>query len=270
MKSAINQVASASYLVSDESQSSARRSSDQGISVGNMSVLLKEMTSITRGNADNSNCADNLMGEVSEFVHKADDSMKTLIMCMEDISKAGQEIQKIVKAVDEIAFQTNILALNAAIEAARAGEAGSGFAVVAHEVRILATRSATASRNTAELIDGTVRKVNEGSETVKKTKYDFTQILKSASRAGRLVGDIASANNEQAQKIECASTVMLRMNHVAQQNVASAEETASASQELRAQVEEMKHMVSVLLKIIGNKKNTNSYQSDSLSKNNKA
>lgn len=127
--------------------------------------------------------------------------MADLTQSMDEISHASEETSKIIKTIDEIAFQTNLLALNAAVEAARAGEAGAGFAVVADEVRNLALRAAEAAKSTAELIDGTVKRVNTGTDLVSKTNAEFTKVAESAKKVGELVSEISAASREQAQGI---------------------------------------------------------------------
>jgi methyl-accepting chemotaxis protein len=170
---------------------------------------------------------------------------------MEEISKASEETSKIIKTIDEIAFQTNLLALNAAVEAARAGEAGAGFAVVADEVRNLALRAAEAAKNTAGLIEGTVKKVKDGGDLVSKTNDAFTEVAKGATKVGELVGEIAAASNEQAQGIEEVNKAMVEMDKTVQQSAANAEESASASEEMSAQAEQMKGVVGELGAIVG-------------------
>ncbi len=134
---------------------------------------------MTKQNADNANQADGLMKEANQVVVQANESMGELTTSMEEISKASEETSMIIKTIDEIAFQTNLLALNAAVEAARAGEAGAGFAVVADEVRNLALRASDAAKNTANLIEGTVKKVSDGSELVTRTNEAFTKVAES-------------------------------------------------------------------------------------------
>jgi len=246
-----DQVASASGQVSSASQGLAEGSSEQAASIEETSSSLEEMSSMTKQNADNANQADNLMREANQVVTKANDSMTDLTTSMEEISKASEETSKIIKTIDEIAFQTNLLALNAAVEAARAGEAGAGFAVVADEVRNLAMRAADAARNTAELIEGTVKKVNEGGELVATTNEAFTEVAESASKVGELVGEIAAASNEQAEGIEQVNKAVVEMDKVVQQNAANAEESASASEEMNAQAEQMKGMVNQLVNVVG-------------------
>jgi methyl-accepting chemotaxis protein len=249
------QVASASGQVSSASQGLAEGSSEQAASIEETSSSLEEMSSMTRQNADNAGQADNLMKEADQVVGKANDSMTDLTTSMEEISKASEETSKIIKTIDEIAFQTNLLALNAAVEAARAGEAGAGFAVVADEVRNLAMRAADAARNTADLIEGTVKKVHEGGELVATTNEAFTEVAESASKVGELVGEIAAASNEQAEGIEQVNKAVVEMDKVVQQNAANAEESASASEEMNAQAEQMKGFVDELVTLVGGSEN---------------
>ncbi len=244
------QVASASGQVSSASQSLAEGSSQQAASIEETSSSLEEMSSMTKQNSENAAQADLLMKEANTVVAKANDSMNQLIISMDDISKASDETSKIIKTIDEIAFQTNLLALNAAVEAARAGEAGAGFAVVAEEVRNLAMRSAEAAKNTANLIEGTVTKVRDGSTLVTKTNEAFTQVATSSAKVGELVGEIAAASREQSTGIEQVNIAVSEMDKVIQQNAANAEESASASEEMNAQAETMNDFVNELVGLV--------------------
>lgn len=244
------QVASASNEVSSSSQSLAEGSSQQAASIEETSSSMEEMASMTRQNAENSKYANTLMEDTSQVVTKANASMKLLISSMEEISKASEETSKIVKTIDEIAFQTNLLALNAAVEAARAGEAGAGFAVVADEVRNLAIRAADAARNTAEMIEGTVKKVNEGSDLVVTTNDNFSKVADSSGKVGELVAEIAQASNEQSDGINQVNIAISEMDKVVQQNAANAEESASASEEMNAQAQQLKEYVGDLVMVI--------------------
>ncbi|MEJ2100060.1 MAG: methyl-accepting chemotaxis protein [Desulfobacterales bacterium] len=250
-----DQVASASGQVSSASQSLAEGSSEQAASIEEISSSLEEMSSITKQNAEHAHHADNLMKEANQVVDKANQSMMELTGSMKEISKASHETSKIIKTIDEIAFQTNLLALNAAVEAARAGEAGAGFAVVADEVRNLAMRAAEAAKNTAALIEGTVKKIDDGGEQVARTNEAFNQVAESASKVDELVTEIAAASKEQAQGIEQINTAVAEMDKVIQQNAANAEESASISEEMNAHAEQMKAIVEELVALVGGNPN---------------
>jgi methyl-accepting chemotaxis protein len=247
------QVAAASGQVSAASQSLAEGSSEQAASLEETSASLEEMSSMTKTNAENSGQADLLMKDANQVISGANQSMTDLTHSMTEISEASEQTSKIIKTIDEIAFQTNLLALNAAVEAARAGEAGAGFAVVADEVRNLALRAAEAARNTAELIEGTVKRVNDGTTLVEKTNAEFSKVAESALKVGELVSEISAASNEQAQGIEEVNKAVGEMDRVTQQNAANAEESASASEEMNAQAEELKGYVNDLITLVGGK-----------------
>ncbi len=246
-----DQVVSASGQVSSASQSLAEGSSEQAASLEETSSSLEEMSSMTKQNADNASQADHLMKEANRVIGKANDSMKEMAASMEDISMASAQTSRIIKTIDEIAFQTNLLALNAAVEAARAGEAGAGFAVVADEVKNLAMRSADAAKSTADLIEGTVKKVANGSALVKRTSEGFTAVADSSGKVAELVAEIAAASNEQARGIEQVNTAVMDMDKVTQQNAANAEESASAAEEMNAQAEQVKNFVGELVALVG-------------------
>ncbi len=244
-------VSSASEQVAQASQSLAEGSSEQAASLEETSSSLEEMASMTRHNAENSAQADNLMQEANQVVETANSSMAQLIDAMGDISKASEETSKIIKTIDEIAFQTNLLALNAAVEAARAGEAGAGFAVVADEVRNLAMRAADAAKNTAALIEGTIKKVEDGSHLVADTNESFKEVAERTSKVGELVAEISAASNEQAQGIEQVNTAVTEMDKLTQQNAANAEESASASEEMSTQAQQLNTFVQNLVALVG-------------------
>jgi methyl-accepting chemotaxis protein len=248
---ASDQIASGAGQVAVSSQSLAEGASEQAASIEETSSSLEEMSSMTKQNSDNANQADRLMNEAKEIVGRANTTMGSLTRSMAEIHTASEEISKIIKTIDEIAFQTNLLALNAAVEAARAGEAGAGFAVVADEVRNLAMRAADAAKNTSGLIEGTVKKVGEGSTLVDETNNAFKEVTESAGKVAELVAEIAAASNEQAQGIGQVNTAVAEMDKVVQQNAANAEESASASEEMSAQSEQMKDLVGELQAIVG-------------------
>jgi methyl-accepting chemotaxis protein len=251
MDEAASQVTAASSQVSSASQSLAEGSSEQAASLEETSASLEEMAVMTRQNAENANQAKLLMDETSGVVRRATDSMRQMNQAMTDIANSGQEIGKIIKTIDEIAFQTNLLALNAAVEAARAGEAGAGFAVVADEVRNLAQRAAEAAKNTAELIEGTIGRINQGSQLASDVDTAFSEVSQSTDKAVGLVGEIASASQEQAQGIDQVSQAINQMDKVTQSSAANAEESASASEELNAQAEGMMDVVGDLARMVG-------------------
>ena len=255
MGEAAHQVAAASNQVSASSQGLAEGASEQASAIEETSSSLEEMSAMTKQNAGNASQADILMKQANQVIQKANGSMESLTSSMKEITVASEETSKIIKTIDEISFQTNLLALNAAVEAARAGEAGAGFAVVAEEVRNLAMRAADAAKNTSVLIEGTVKKIKDGSNLVIKTNEAFAEVAVSSSKVGELVGEIAAASQEQAQGIDQINKAVAEMDKVTQQTAANAEESASASEEMNAQAEQMKHISSTLLNIIGGSAN---------------
>lgn len=244
------QIAAASSQVSSSSQQLAAGASEQAAAIEETSSSLEEMASMTKQNAENAVQANQLMSEAKEVVSSTNRSMAELTSSMNEICKASEETQRIVKTIDEISFQTNLLALNAAVEAARAGEAGAGFAVVANEVRNLAMRAAEAAKNTADLIEGTVGKIKEGSEMVLRTNSEFGRVSETVVKSGELVGEIAAASREQAQGIDQISRAVTEMDKVTQQNSANSEETASSSEEMSSQAQQMKEFVSELMQLV--------------------
>lgn len=249
-----HQVASASGEVSDAAQTMAEGASRQAAAIEETSSSLEEMSSMTQRNAENAGHANGLMKESGEVMSMANSSMIKLTASMEDISKAAEETSKIIKTIDEIAFQTNLLALNASVEAARAGEAGAGFAVVANEVRNLATRAAASARDTAGLIEGTVQKVSQGTVILASTNEAFQKVAGSSNQISALIGEIAEASREQATGIEEVNLAIAEMDKVVQQNAANAEESASAAEEMNAQAQQLKEFVDELMVLAGGKK----------------
>lgn len=245
------QTASASGQVAQSSQSMAEGASEQASSLEETSASLEEMTSMTKQNAENANQAKTLAGAATASADKGSQSMAKMSAAIDDIKKSADATAKIIKTIDEIAFQTNLLALNAAVEAARAGDAGKGFAVVAEEVRNLAQRSAEAAKNTATMIEGSVKDSENGVQISKEVADALKEIGEAAKKVNALVAEIAAASKEQAQGIEQINTAVAQMDQVTQSNAANSEEAASASEELSAQAEEMNHIVQDLAAMVG-------------------
>jgi methyl-accepting chemotaxis protein len=246
----VEQVISASVQVAGSSQSLAEGASEQAAAIEETSSSLEEISSMTKQNAQNAGQADALMKDTGEVMSQANDSMKELTLSMEEITRASEDTSKIIKSIDEIAFQTNLLALNAAVEAARAGEAGAGFAVVADEVRNLAMRAADAARNTANLIEKTVKKVKNGAGLVSKTSDAFGRMANTASNITELVAEIAVASKEQSQGIDQVNRAVSEMDKVVQQNAANAEENAAASEEMNAQAVQVQELIASLAALL--------------------
>ncbi|MBI5583397.1 MAG: hypothetical protein HY892_06210 [Deltaproteobacteria bacterium] len=249
----IQTVSGVSGQVSSASQSLAEDASRQAAGLEETSAAIEEMSATTRQNAESADQANRFMIEAGQVLKEANRSMKELIQSMDQISSASADTGKIIKTIDEIAFKTNLLALNAAVEAARAGEAGAGFAVVADAVRNLARQAAEAASNTYDLIEGTVHKVNEGSELMARTNEVFRKVGERAKQGGILVAGIAAASNEQSRAIDQIKQAMNEMDRVVQKNAAGAEESSAAAEELYARSETMKDQVRELAAVIGGK-----------------
>jgi methyl-accepting chemotaxis protein len=245
-----DQVAETAKRVSSSSQQLASGASEQAASIEETSSALVQMSAMTQQNAASARQANELMEDARRVIGRAGESMGRLTTSMEQISRAGEETSKIIRTIDEIAFQTNLLALNAAVEAARAGEAGAGFAVVAGEVRNLATRAAEAAKSTSGLIEGTVARVKEGSEVVERTSSDFSQVEAIAGKIGELIAEISAASGEQANGIEQISKSVNEVDRVVQANSAGADHAASDSEKLSAQARQMKGFLADLLELI--------------------
>ncbi len=238
------QVASGARQVSDSAQALSQGSTEQASSIEQLTASMEEIASQTKNNASNANQANELALAAKGGAVKGNNQMKEMLKAMDDINEASANISKIIKVIDEIAFQTNILALNAAVEAARAGQHGKGFAVVAEEVRNLAARSANAAKETTVLIEGTIKKVEGGTKIANETADALNRIVEDVAKAANIVGDIALASNEQATGIAQVNQGILQVSEVTQTNSATSEESAAASEELSSQAEILKDMVS--------------------------
>lgn len=238
-----SQVASGSRQVSDSAQALSQGSTEQASSIEELTASMEQIAAQTKLNADNANKANDLALTAKKDAEKGNSQMKEMLNAMSAINESSANISKIIKVIDEIAFQTNILALNAAVEAARAGQHGKGFAVVAEEVRNLAARSANAAQETTVLIEGSINKVEGGTKIANETAEALNKIVDVVAKASDLVDSIAIASNEQASGIEQVNQGIVLVADVTQSNSATSEESAAASEELSSQAEILREMV---------------------------
>ena len=237
------QVSSGARQVSDSSMVLSQGATEQASSIEELSASLEEIGSQTNMNAERAMDANQLAISAKSQAIEGDEQMRLMLRSMDEINESSSNISKIIKVIDEIAFQTNILALNAAVEAARAGQHGKGFAVVAEEVRNLAARSASAAKETTDLIEGSIKKVEGGTRIANETAGALNEIVKGVTKVAELVDQIASASNEQASAIGQINQAVMQVSQVTQTNSATSEESASASEQLSSQAELLKQQV---------------------------
>ncbi len=238
-----NQISQGAEQVAETSQSLSQGATEQASSLEEISASVQQMATQIKQTADHAGQAARLSNQASASATRGQQQMQTMIQAMGEINRAGGDISKIIKVIDEIAFQTNLLALNAAVEAARAGQHGKGFAVVAEEVRNLAARSATAAKETAELIEVAVEKARNGGDIADHTAAALDEIVIGVTKVSDLIGEISAAANEQAEGISQVNLGLSQIDQVTQQNTANAEESAAAAEELAGQGRELLQML---------------------------
>ena len=248
------QIASAASQVAASSQSLAQGASEQSATIEETSSASTEINSMARRTTENSHASAQMVVRSQEGFEKANQSLAEMLSAMDGINSSSQKISKIIKVIDEIAFQTNILALNAAVEAARAGEAGMGFAVVADEVRNLAQRCAQAAKDTADLIEESIQRSHGGRVKVDQVAVAIRAITAESSKIKVLVDEINLGSVEQSSGIEQISRAITQMEQVTQSSAANAEQSAAAAEQLNAQAEHMKDVVEALRTMVDSSK----------------
>ncbi len=266
------QVNSGAEQVANSAQALSQGATEQASSIEELSASLAELTEQIRKSAENAKSAHEKSGYAEKELHGSIDQMKDMIAAMNQITLKSSEISKIIKIIDDIAFQTNILALNAAVEAARAGSAGKGFAVVADEVRNLAGKSAEAAKNTTVLIGETIKAVENGSQISSNTAASLKKNVEVTTEAVALIDEIAQTSQEQAMSITQINQGIDQISSVVQTNAATAEESAAASEELSGQSTVLKELISKFslaeINYLSYSKNDNMESDDSFLVNN--
>lgn len=255
-----SEVSAASSQVEAASEALAEGTTEQAASIQETSSTLEETSSMIQQNNENTKQAAGMAKSTKNYADKSAQEMSTMMKSMEDLKQSSNEIAKIIKVIDEIAFQTNLLSLNAAVEAARAGDAGKGFAVVAEEVRNLAQRSAQAAKDTASIIENNIS-LSENSAVIAKTVNEaLTQIDSEAKKVSELLEEISTATEEQTKGISEINKAIQQMEQVMESNSATADESAAASRELASQAANVNEIVHSLIRLVegANAANTSS------------
>ncbi|HPK49268.1 MAG TPA: methyl-accepting chemotaxis protein [Opitutaceae bacterium] len=250
LASTTTQLTSAADQVSKSSQTLAQGATEQAASLEETSASLEEIASLSKNSLEGAQKAKSLLDETQAAANAGASDMREMSQAMADINAASDSIAKIIKTIDEIAFQTNILALNAAVEAARAGEAGAGFAVVADEVRNLAQRAAQSARETADKIADSVSKSQRGVQINAKLSKSLEEIVTKVHEVGQIAAESAQSAQEQSQGLGQINTAVTQMDQLTQANAASAEESASAAEELNAQASALSDAVAKLAALV--------------------
>ena len=263
INNAADQVAAGTRQVSAGSQAISQGATEQASSIEELTVSVTQIAAQTKQNAENANKANELSIATKSKAITGNAHMETMQSAMNEINESSENISKIIKVIDDIAFQTNILALNAAVEAARAGMHGKGFAVVAEEVRNLAARSANAVKETTTLIEGSIQKVEAGTDIANQTDKALKNIVDGVEKTVQLVSEIACASNEQSTAMSQVNNGIEQLAQVVQTNSATSEEAAAAAEELSSQADMLKGMASQFTLESGNtEKRQSSTQAD--------
>jgi len=244
INSASNQVSTGSKQIADGAQSLAQGSTEQAASVEELSASIGEIAQKTKENATMADRAATLASTIMQNAERGSTQMGDMTTAVHEINQASQSISKVIKVIDDIAFQTNILALNAAVEAARAGQHGKGFAVVAEEVRNLAAKSAEAAKDTGGLIQNSMEKAELGARIAGETAESLAEIVSGINESSQIVGEIARSSEEQALGITQINTGIDQVAQVVQQNSATAEQSAAASEEMSSQSAMLEELIS--------------------------